>query len=132
MQFVRERRGFTLIEILVVVALLGILAGFVAPLIGESRRDAMRSAVRMQLAIVREQIEIYAAFHSGSLPERGMDGAQDLTVFWKTINLHNDQGPSFLSVPELPDGFEWSWNGLTMRVRYTGSDELLAAEAAGW
>jgi len=128
----REARGFTLIEILIVVVLLGILAGFVAPLIGESRRDATRSAVRMQLALVREQIEIYAAFHSGSLPERGMDGPSDLTVFWKTLNHHNDEGPAFLTTPELPQDFDWVWNGLTMRVRYTGPDARLASEAAGW
>lgn len=132
MRTVPPRRGFTLIEILIVVVLLGILAGFVAPLIGDSRREAARSSVRMQLALVREQLHMYAVRNHGELPPRGTEGAADLAVFWKLLGENKEQGSSLDRVPELPDGFSWVWNGLTLRVGYTGSDERLAAEAPGW
>ena len=125
-------RGFTLIEILIVVALLGILAGLVAPLIGESRRDAMRSAVRTQLAIVRGQLDFYALCDDGDVPPRGTEGPTDLQVFWKLLIEHKTDGPRLPRVPELPDGFAWVWNGHLLHVRYTGTDERLSSEAQGW
>lgn len=66
-------RGFTLIEILVVVVILGILAAMVIPQFTSARVDASVSTVKSQLQIVRGQIEVYKARH-GSLPPLGTSG----------------------------------------------------------
>ena len=55
------RRGFTLIEILIVVVILGILAAVVVPQFTNAADDANDAAVRTQLQTLRGQIELYRA-----------------------------------------------------------------------
>ncbi len=58
------RRGFTLIEILIVVVILGILAAVVVPQFTNAADDANDAAVRTQLQTLRGQIELYRAQQS--------------------------------------------------------------------
>ena len=58
------RRGFTLIEILIVVVILGILAAVVVPQFTNAADDANDAAVRTQLQTLRGQIELYRAQNS--------------------------------------------------------------------
>ena len=58
------RRGFTLIEILIVVVILGILAAVVVPQFTNAADDANDAAVRSQLQTLRGQIELYRAQNS--------------------------------------------------------------------
>jgi|TARA_B100000959_G_scaffold286307_1_gene364404 general secretion pathway protein G len=58
------RRGFTLIEILIVVVILGILAAVVVPQFTNAADDANDAAVRTQLQTIRGQIELYRAQQS--------------------------------------------------------------------
>ena len=55
----RARHGFTLIEILIVVVILGILAAIVIPQFTDASQDAMRTSVITQLQTIRSQIELY-------------------------------------------------------------------------
>ncbi|MBI2566704.1 MAG: type II secretion system major pseudopilin GspG [Candidatus Schekmanbacteria bacterium] len=52
-------RGFTLIEIMVVVVILGILAGLVVPRIVDRADDARLAKVRMQLASLASTVKLY-------------------------------------------------------------------------
>jgi general secretion pathway protein G len=67
------RRGFTLVEIVVVILVLGILAGVAAPRFFDLSAEAKDNAVRQSLAAVRNAIDLYAAKNS-KLP--GADGSQ--------------------------------------------------------
>lgn len=58
------RRGFTLIEILIVVVILGILAAVVVPQFTNAADDANDAAVRSQLQTLRGQIELFRAQNS--------------------------------------------------------------------
>ena len=55
----RVRHGFTLIEILIVVVILGILAAIVIPQFTDASLQAASSNLRSQLQTVRSQIELY-------------------------------------------------------------------------
>ncbi|MFW5653422.1 MAG: prepilin-type N-terminal cleavage/methylation domain-containing protein [Planctomycetota bacterium] len=64
------RCGFTLVEILIVVVILGILASIVVPRFTSASEDARASALRAQLQTIRGQIEMYRARH-GVAPALG-------------------------------------------------------------
>ena len=59
----RATKGFTLVEILIVVVLLGVLAAIVIPAIAGSGMEARCSAVTCDLALLRRFILIYKAQH---------------------------------------------------------------------
>jgi len=69
-----KRNGFTLIELVVVIMILGILAGVAAPKLLSVSSDATDNGVKQTLSIVRDAIELYAANNNGALPTCTGDG----------------------------------------------------------
>ncbi|MDD5135027.1 MAG: type II secretion system protein [Phycisphaerae bacterium] len=68
MDKLRREYGFSLAEILIVVAVLGILAAVVVPLYQENSQKAKESAAKENLRVLRNAIELYAAQHNGIPP----------------------------------------------------------------
>ncbi len=64
----RKNTGFTLVEILIVVIILGILAAIVIPQFTEASNDARVSALVSDLQTVRGQIELYKVQHKDDYP----------------------------------------------------------------
>lgn len=63
-----RRRGFTLIEVLIVVVILGILAATVLPQFTAATDDASESSLRQNLQLLRSQIQMYKFQHDGKFP----------------------------------------------------------------
>jgi prepilin-type N-terminal cleavage/methylation domain-containing protein len=70
----QREEGFTLIEILIVVVLLGILATIIIPQLGVSSDDAKVNSVKTNLANMRSAIELYFYQHNSIYP-----GQNDIT-----------------------------------------------------
>ena len=63
-----NRKGFTLIELVVVVMILGILAAVAAPKLLNTSGTATDNGVRQTLAVVRDAIERFTAEQGGVKP----------------------------------------------------------------
>ncbi|MFG6448892.1 type II secretion system protein [Roseateles sp. BYS180W] len=59
----RRRKGFTLIELIVVMAIVALLAAIAAPRYFASLQRAKEVALRSSLAVMRDAIDQYAADH---------------------------------------------------------------------
>ena len=65
----RNSKGFTLVEILIVVIILGILAAIVIPQFTNASTDAKKNSLTSQLQTIRSQIELYKLQHNELLPD---------------------------------------------------------------
>lgn len=65
----KGNRGFTLVEILIVVVILGILAAIVVPQFTNAANDARQGNVFTQTSTLENQIELYAARNDGNYPD---------------------------------------------------------------
>ena len=63
----RCRSGFTLIEIMVVVVILGLLAALVVPRIGPQVAEAQRTTAATQIRSLEDALEMYR-MHNGFYP----------------------------------------------------------------
>jgi len=99
--------GFTLVEILVVVVILGIIAIIVVPQFSGAGNETRTSALQTDLRRIRSQIELYKCQHNDQLPavtgETAVDFLRRMTT--KTDvngNAGNDFGPYFQTLPVNP------------------------------
>jgi len=95
----KSTRGFTLVEILIVVIILGILAAIVIPQFTNASQDARRSSLSSQLQTLRSQIELYKLQHGDQLP----DLVTDWTPLTGTSTFGGQTfGPYMQSAPSNP------------------------------
>lgn len=73
----KRGKGFTLVEILIVVVILGILAAIVVPQFTNAANEARGGNVATQESTLQTQIELWAARNNGVYPDLVTDGWGD-------------------------------------------------------
>jgi general secretion pathway protein G len=97
----RTRRGFTLVEILIVVIILGILAAIVIPQFTNASQNARESSLQSTLQTLRSQIQLYKLQHGDTLPNL----VTDWTPFTANTSYGNPSqsfGPYMQAIPVNP------------------------------
>lgn len=80
----RTQKGFTLVEILIVVVILGILAAIVIPQFTDASTEAKTSSLSSDLQTVRSQIELYKIQHNDDVP------APESATSWNRMIQYSD------------------------------------------
>ena len=91
-----QKSGFTLVEILIVVIILGILAAIVIPQFTNASQDARESALLSQLQTLRSQIELYKLQHKDALPN--LVGASP--ACWVPLTTKTDSSGAASAAPK--------------------------------
>jgi len=79
------KKGFTLIEILIVVIILGILAAIVIPQFTSASTEARQGNLKSQLQTLRSQIALYKLQH------RDVPPSQTSATFWNQLTQYSDE-----------------------------------------
>ena len=116
----KATQGFTLVEILIVVVILGILAAIVIPQFTSASEDAKASSLQSQLQTIRSQLEIYQVQHNGGYPDLLANGWDQMTG---TTNAEGNAGDDYGPYLQQPP-----------RNSFTGSSTVADAAGAevGW
>jgi len=93
-----KAKGFTLVEILIVVVILGILAAIVIPQFTEASTEAKTSSLVTDLQSVRSQIQLYKIEHLDAFP--GTQGPDFVTA----LTSYTLQDGTLAAVQEPADG----------------------------
>ncbi len=101
----KAESGFTLVEILIVVVILGILAAIVIPQFTDASTQAKESALASDLQMMRSQLELYKIQHNDNLPATTGQAAFEACMLEQTDQYGaagTDFGPYMGKMPSNP------------------------------
>src|SRR4051794_6148445 len=121
---VGKRRGFSMIELVIVVVIIGIIAAIAIPRMSRGSAAAADSAVAQNVQVIRSAIDLYQTEHNGVYPTAaGAVTVSDLLL--KFSNLAGDTvsatkdttngiiyGPYLRTIPTISVGARKGSNGI--------------------
>jgi type II secretory pathway pseudopilin PulG len=83
----KDRASFTLVELLVVAALISVLAGLLLPVLARAREKAKVAKVHAELYGIGVALQMYADDHDGNVPPVRVNCNSDLAEHWCQLPL---------------------------------------------
>ncbi len=143
----KSRTGFSLVELVIVIVIIGVIAAIAIPRVSRGARGAGDSALRSDLAVLRNAIELYASEHNGIFPGANAAGgsfgaAETADAFKNQLLMYSDAngavaetkdtthvyGPYIRKqIPTLPAGTNRGSNEVTVT-----SSTPAASGTTGW
>lgn len=140
--------GFSLVELVIVVVLIGIIAAIAVPRISGGAAASYESALKADLNTLRNVIDRYAAEHNGTFPGAAADGiggtvnsaaafVNQLTGFSNVQGqVSLTQGPAYrfgyylLRIPPVPVGD--NRNSMAVAIDASNSPPVVTTGPEGW
>lgn len=130
----QRSQGFTLVEILIVVVILGILAAIVIPQFTSASESARASSMVSQLQTIRSQLELAQIQHQGAYPDLVTDGWDAIikqteadSGYTAGDNSGNEVGPYLQQAPvnaftngstvKADNSGDWKYNSTTGQIQ---------------
>lgn len=131
----RQSRGFTLVEVLIVVVIMAVLAAVVIPQFTSSTDDAKRSTAEFNLSTMRSLIQTYKGQHRGTNPAhdattKSLKVLLNKTKADGTIDASGAYGPYLLEFPENP--YTNVKDVKTITNDPAAASDVTAGGAGGW
>lgn len=93
------RKGFTLIELMIVIAIIAILAAILVPNFVKARAQGQLTSCKSNLKNIGTACEMFAADHNGRYPGQAV-GSADATT--DLTNASNGESPYLKQLPQCP------------------------------
>ena len=118
----KSRKGYTLMELLIVVAIISILASIIYPRSQLVIERAYQAKTRSQLGLLRSVLTLYFSDNEGVVPFAGMP---DGTAEANNISLTDVLCPKYINqipTPAMHDGL-W-YNGMNLQYDFQSKQQM--------
>jgi general secretion pathway protein G len=122
----KNTKGFTLVELLIVVVIMAVLAATVIPEFSTSTADAQLNTTVFNLQTMRSQIQTYKAQHGGNVPPT----LAKMTV--KTNKTHAEGAADSLFGPYLSTLPEDAINSVAAEAVSASTPVVATGTTGGW
>ena len=144
----KGRIGFSLVELIIVVVILGVIAAIAIPRVSSGASQSQETSLISSLASIRRAFDTYAAEHNGAFPGKNADGqggaALTEAAFLSQLTQYSDAagntsatptaqhrfGPYLRSFPGVPVGP--NQGSKTVAIDTVSSPPLATGGSEGW
>ena len=113
------RKGFSLLELIIVVVIIGIIAAIAVPRMSRGSGGGAQSALAGNLAVLRNAIDLFAIEHNGTYPTRA--NIENQLMLYSDVSSNTNAtktavfmyGPYIRKIPPLPVGAKKGATGIS-------------------
>lgn len=122
-----RRSGFTLLEVLLVLAILGVIAAMVVPQLLGRQQEAMIKAARSSIKGLEDSAKLYAVDHDGEYPQGSTETVYEMLLNPIDERTGQNRTPYLEKIPMDPWG-----NPFNYEYPATGNRQTMSGGPAIW